>query len=316
MKRRKKGWYAGLLCLLLGTFLLTIQAAAASGTLTLCYPHDGVSFAVYRAAERDSKGGYRLTQAFEDSSVSVLGSGWLDTAATLAAYTARDQIKATATKRTDGGSATFDGLDEGLYLVIGAAFSSGSYTDTPVPFLVEIAGTGTVTVHVKYDREYGGGDAGEDVYASYTVEKVWKHNGEQPRPQSVTAPLMRNGKVYESAVLEEANGWRHTWKDLNTSDVWQITEAEVPEGYTVSVSRSGRNFTVTNTWGTPVDPAEPVNPTVPVDPADSVTPTEPDGPRLPQTGQLWWPVILMLCCGAVMLWRGRSGTGGSGKDET
>ena len=130
MKRRKKGWYAGLLCLLLGTFLLTIQAVAASGTLTLCYPHDGVSFAVYRAAERDPNSGYRLAGDFAGYSVSVPGGGWLDAAATLAAYTARDQIKATATKRTDGGSATFDGLDEGLYLVIGAAFSGGGYTDT------------------------------------------------------------------------------------------------------------------------------------------------------------------------------------------
>ena len=324
MKRRKEGRLAGLLCVLLGVLLLSIQAAAVSNSLILNYPNDGVPFAVYRVADRTPDGVYTLTGEFEDYSVSIPGGSWLDTAATLAAYAARDQIKAAATESTSGGSATFTVLDAGLYLVVGASSASGSYTYTPVPFLVEIAGAEAVTVHVKYDRD-DGGDGG-DPHTSYKVEKVWEGDEESFRPRSVTVQLLRNGKVYESAVLDESNDWTHTWNGLNTGYRWQVTEADVPEGYTVSVSRSGRSFTVTNTWKTPADPTDPVDPVDPVDPTDPVDPVDPvdpndpggpDDPSLPQTGQLWWPVILLLCCGAGLLCSGciMAGKGG-GKDET
>ena len=85
--------------------------------------------------------------------------------------------------------------------------------------------------------------------------------------------LLKNGAVYDTVKLSEENSWRYGWTDLpameNGQPVdWQVTEL-TPEGYTVTVSREGETFLVTNTGHGPQNPGE---------------------PTLPQTGSLWWPV--------------------------
>ena len=65
----------------------------------------------------------------------------------------------------------------------------------------------------------------------------------------------------------------------------------MPEGYTVSISREGITFVITNT----LKPFE--------EPEPTPTPGTPDTPgeNLPQTGVLWWPVPLLAVLGALLL---------------
>ena len=73
---------------------------------------------------------------------------------------------------------------------------------------------------------------------------------------------------------------------------WRVVERDVPDGYTVTVEREGRVFVITNTK--PDDTPEPSE-----SPEPSTSPDEPE--KLPQTGQLWWPVPLLFCAGLIFV---------------
>ncbi|MFQ9705984.1 MAG: Cna B-type domain-containing protein [Limosilactobacillus pontis] len=75
-----------------------------------------------------------------------------------------------------------------------------------------------------------------------TVKKAWNdaNNQDGIRPSSVTANLLANGKVMQTATLTAANDWTATWKNLpvyqNGKQVtYTVAEASVPAGYTSTV---------------------------------------------------------------------------------
>ena len=79
-------------------------------------------------------------------------------------------------------------------------------------------------------------------------------------------------------------------------------EAEVPKGYTVAVTREGDTVVLTNTAKKSGNPDGEVNP-----PSKKPTgkTTDKTSDKLPQTGQLWWPVLVLLFAGAICLLAGR-----------
>ena len=83
------------------------------------------------------------------------------------------------------------------------------------------------------------------------VTKAWQGAGEHP--QSVRAQLYRDGTAYGApATLSAANNWTRLWPGLDKGHAWTVDEADVPEGYTKSVSGDAVNgFTITNTKGAP-----------------------------------------------------------------
>lgn len=101
---------------------------------------------------------------------------------------------------------------------------------------------------------------------SVSVAKVWADGGnaDNMRPDSVTAQLYlvdaQGNQVAvpgKSVELSEANNWAFTWDDLAVSDAdgneisYTVQEANVPEGYTATVSGGMMDgtysFTLTNT---------------------------------------------------------------------
>lgn len=101
---------------------------------------------------------------------------------------------------------------------------------------------------------------------SVSVAKVWADGGnaDSMRPDSATAQLYlvdaQGNQVAvpgKSAELSEANNWAFTWDDLAVSDAdgneisYTVQEANVPEGYTATVSGGmvdgTYSFTLTNT---------------------------------------------------------------------
>ena len=87
-----------------------------------------------------------------------------------------------------------------------------------------------------------------------------------------------------------------TWSGLDDGCTWTVVEKEC-EGYTVRVEREGITFVMTNTYAAEI-PDDPT-PEAPL-PPDPAKPT-PGGPTLPQTGQVWWPVPLLLMTGLLLL---------------
>ncbi len=97
--------------------------------------------------------------------------------------------------------------------------------------------------------------------AQVSASKVWDDNGYPDRPASVTVQLLCNGETYgEPVILSADNNWRHTWTGLNEDLNWSVSEINVPEGYTATVTQNGFDFIITNAMD-----YEPPAPPVPVD---------------------------------------------------
>lgn len=88
--------------------------------------------------------------------------------------------------------------------------------------------------------EPGGG--GSESRISLRVEKRWLGDDPAERPSSVELWLLRDGALWEQVILTEDDHWCRTWNGLEPGHRWQVTEPEVPEGYTVSVSRQRELF--------------------------------------------------------------------------
>ena len=82
---------------------------------------------------------------------------------------------------------------------------------------------------------------------SVSVTKVWQPA--QGHPESVTVQLYRDGIAEGSPlVLDSANNWTHTWKNLNKNNAWTVNELDVPEGYTKTISGNETSgYVITNT---------------------------------------------------------------------
>ena len=317
--KRVNRWARLLFCAALFCALLPTTAAARgvidtdrSLSLTLNYPCSGIEFQIYYVAEVSAYGEYTLTGDFRNDPVTLDQpdqAGWRALAATLDGYVARDQRQPLATGITDSnGQVVFYGLERGMYLVTWQKHTTDGYTYTPEPFLVCVPGLDEVdewiydvTAAPKYDREKEPDQPGDETVRR-RVLKVWKDNGDKTnRPKTVTVLLLRNGEVYDRVILSEANNWSYIWDDLNKEDTWQVVEIDVAGDYTVTVSREGITFVVTNTLSEEIPDEPPPSDLPPREPDEDIPDeTPPQGPVLPQTGVLWWPVPVLACCGMTL----------------
>ena len=360
----RKRVITGCLALLCAVMVLSLPVTAVvagandgNSNLTLHYyianhrrPMAGVTFYAYKVGEYVSgptRGVYmyQATRDFEKAGVNLIGldfragAGILtERAYTLYLYTEAysDEVVPVAKGQTDSeGYLTFENLEPGLYLVWGEQMlvteddgdgETREWTYIPQPFLIPLPFPSLggfdhdVTVDVKYEQFPPPFAMEIDI----SVEKVWNPTGGN-HPNSVTVVLLRNGTVVDEVTLSDENGWSYTWERLDSSIRWEVTEKNVPNGYTVTVDREGYHYTITNKT-TPEEPPPETMPSAPLpsEPLPSETPPPetpppetpppetpppetpppdepPDEPNLPQTGQLWWPVPLLLATGALMI---------------
>ena len=108
-----------------------------------------------------------------------------------------------------------------------------------------------------------------------TVKKEWMDQGNKygRRPTSVIVTLYKDGEASERVILSAANGWTHTWTELDGSFYWSVQES-VPLGYKPYYVTSGGVVTITNMM------------------------------TLIQTGQLNWPIPVLGSLGALMIFFG------------
>ncbi len=271
--------------------------AAETGSITVLFEHKGLpvaeaSFRIYKAAEWNGSA-YKLTGAFSDYPVKTTedpnSDEWKAIASTLSAYAARDEIAPLAAGSTDeNGELRFEGLSDGLYLLVGSSVESGDARLFPQPMLVNMPYTtasGEKDYEVVTEPKYESRKLTEKTLTRSAL-KIWKDKGnEADRPREVTVQLLCDGKIYDEQKLNAANGWSYTWENLDAVYDWQLIEKQVPEDYTVQVTRQKSVFTLTNT-------------------NDNPPPPSPDEPKLPQTGMLWWPVPVLALAGAVSLFFG------------
>ena len=316
MMKIRKAISSLLLCVVCVLALLPVQVFAAGAidpsrdvSLTINYIHDkepiaGVRFDIYRVADVDEYAKFTLTGDFDIYPVQVnnlTSQEWKMLAETLSGYVQRDKLTPLESGTTDeNGKRIFtnyqQGLKAGLYLVIGETLTDDDYTYTTEPFLVslpnldEVSDTWVydVTVEPKHTREEIPPEP-EDRTVERRVLKIWKNDTDTLRPKEITVQLLKDGELYDTVTLNDANNWRYTWEELpeyNADDSkvsWSVVEQE-PDNYTVLTAREGVTFTVTNTYR-----------------SDKPSGGTSDKQKLPLTGILWWPVPVLACGGLVFL---------------
>ena len=287
------------------TVVSVLAADQTRGSISLECPAEGMELSLYRVADYEDS--FTLTGKFQNYQVSLDQKdqdSWKGAARTLADYIGRDGIDADAvTKSGSDRSARFEDLSRGLYLVSGKEIEvqeNGKIRIyTPQASLVALPDSAQENpynrdVFLKYDDR-------EKQEASSTrvhVLKVWKQDREEKRPASVQVELLQTdskGKttVVDRQILNQENQWSYTWEDLSSQASWSVTERNVPSGYTVSTSQQGSTVVLTNTAEEPGGAG------------DSGNDSENTGQKLPQTGQLWWPVPLLMLVGVMCLLAGK-----------
>ncbi len=245
----------------------------------------GLSVQLYRVATVSSDVKFRLTGEFAKYNVTVnnlTSRGWGALAGTLAGYAAADRLTTRYTGKTDQeGIVYFGDLPTGLYLVTASYYTLDGVPYQAQPFLACLPNRDE---NGQWLYDVKAGPKNEVLTEDQRlVQKVWRDNGQTSRrPDKITVQLLKNGEIYDTATLSEANGWRYQWDKLEVNAQWQIVEQDVPEGYTVLVEQQGPVFMMTNTR-TPDSPDNPPgNPDNPPDNPDNPgTPTNPGNPDNP-----------------------------------
>ncbi len=109
------------------------------------------------------------------------------------------------------------------------------------------------------------------------VRKLWRNDQKDCRPKSVTVELLGNGLPADSAVLTQDNNWCCTFQNLPKEICWTVREKDIPAGYECTVEGPDQQegvptITIINTKKAPFVP-------------------------LIQTGQLLWPIPLLILAG-------------------
>lgn len=223
----------------------------------------GCTIQLFHVAEVSSENGnlvYRFTKDFSNCGISLDDLNAEGLAEHLEGFAVVQGLTGTMKNTDRDGNVTFRGLNVGLYLVTqyGAVAEYFPFT----PFLVAIPTTNAEGTGWIYDI-----DASPKAqprpeppvfHTKLTVKKVWEGAGIR-HPESVEVCLLRNGRIYDTVVLNDKNSWKYTWHTLDTGFRWSIMELNVPTGYTAHYESVGTTATITNIAGQepPVVPETP-----------------------------------------------------------
>lgn len=265
----KKGIYfifISLLCCLLPT---TLFAKSDLMDLDVSCPVSDMKVSLYRVADEN----YKLTGVFSNYSVD-LKQDVQGAANALENRILMDGIEADAYAASDSsGKASFSGLESGIYLVVGKEVESNGVFYMPQVSLVSLSGD--LSVDLKYETS--------NKASRIHVLKVWKKDNKKSRPKSIEVCLLRSdGIVVDKVILNSDNQWSYTWDSLSTLYTYSVMETSVPSGYKESCFREKDSVVLTNT-GSYTDKKK-----------------EKKDDELAFTGQLWWPVPVLLFVGLVL----------------
>lgn len=255
----------------------------------------GAKFALYLVATFDANGEITVTEDFDRFNLDIRGENdevWNQLIPVLEGWVNSSGINSADSGETDeNGILLFPTgerkLTQGLYLVVGQTHTQEKMVYTPSSFLVTLprrsAEDGSWDYDVVVAPKFEAHPEKEETI-SRKVLKVWQDTGyENLRPMQITVYLFKDGSVYDTVVLSVENGWSHTWEGLDPNAKWTIAENAMKD-YAVSIVREGITFVITNRY------------------ADAPPPTTaPGGGKLPQTGQLWWPVPVLFAVGLALI---------------
>ncbi len=291
------------------------HAADAEGSMTLiCQKDDfkleGLEWDLYHVGSRD---GDRFVLEGDFSEYPVIIDDFSESAMNASAKTLEnfailDKISPIANGFTDSdGVLVFDGLEEGLYLLSGHILHVDDTIYVPSTMLFEINRTDASLDWNAYPKFVYRTMSSNEV--QYTVKKVWLNEDGEPydTTTSITVELYRDRELYDSVVLNAENNWTYQWLGLDQYE-WRVREVEIPEGFTVAYESNETQYLIVNTFHgiTTTDIVTTTSTTSTTETTTTSTDTTlittaTSGEKLPQTGQLWWPVIVLGLLGLILV---------------
>ncbi|WP_026528536.1 Cna B-type domain-containing protein [Butyrivibrio sp. VCD2006] len=168
----------------------------------------------------------------------------------------------------------------------------------------------------------------------FNVYKQWVDEGASDRPTSISVNIFCDGTLLETVQLSGDNNWQYSWR-YERGHNFSVEEVLNSNLYTPSVSRNANSFVIVNTRNPETPETPPDKPKKPKKPKNPESPKNPDNPspepesneeypdvlgairdfigelpevlgarRLPQTGQLWWPIPILAILGIVLIFLG------------
>lgn len=267
-------------------------------------------------------------------------SEMLDVANTLENYAILDAIPPLNNGTTnEDGTVIFADLESGLYLLSGKSVIIDDKKYIPSAILVEVEENSEVAFQLTSYPKFTVNTISNTVI-EYTVKKIWLNDDDdlENRPSDIVVELYQNGELAQTVSLNDDNEWSYSWKSLD-SDQWYVKEVEIPKNYMViyrtdevvylivNTHEDGGDFTDTNsntsmgsnnsdsdfntTTASVSDSSnsDEASSKVTTDSTDNSkssntsnnTTTNNDIDKLPQTGQLWWPVPILTVSGLVLI---------------
>ena len=281
-------------------FLLLPMQALAAGSIDLGHAHSltvtavyaqnpisGMQFDAYLISTVDECGELTVIDRYRDFADDLdirgkNGDSWRAMAQTLAREIMLDDtLKPSRSAVTDAdGVAKYADIPMGLFLIMGGGAEKDGYVYSTSPFFVMLPEQDLSSNTWNYDVVANAKPGQEPAKEDYEVIKVWKDDcHKDQRPQSITINLICDGEVFDTIALPHNGAWSYTWKDLESNHQWTVTEKKEDGYQDPDVQQEGNTFIVTNTCDKPTPP------------------TLPGKPSLPQTGQLWWPVPVLITAG-------------------
>ena len=229
---------------------------------------NGVTVYLCQVAELNNNG-YYPTTAFEGSGISI--SGLINSPDESSAKSVTDYIKSNQIEvlslESKNGIARFSDLALGIWVVFCAEDSK--YTFNPYIVFLPFESGGKLYYEVSSVPKIE--DSNPNEINIYVVKK-WddKNNAAKKRPDSVNIQLLNGSEIVSTAKLSESNGWSHTFTGVSKDGNYSVKEKKV-ENYTAQYNGDALGgFIVTNSY---------------------------NGEKLPQTGQLWWPIVIISVAG-------------------
>lgn len=293
MMRRIQKAFAVLLCLLvlLSTLILPAQAAGELNSsqkvrLTVCHIYDekplkNVAIKIYRVANMNADGVLEARSAYKSLLEEALRtddtSVWEEAAEMLEDKVPWSNVASVTTDKN--GKAVFENLTPGLYLIKSTRKATSTYIYSSSAALVtlpqktEDGWNYSATVYTK--------NSVEPAIKDIKVVKVWEDSCHpERRPKSITINLLCDGELYDTVTLPYRGKWEYTWKDRDADHDWTVEEERVTGYKNPVVKVKNGIITVTNTCNRP---------------------GKHYNSRIPQTGQLWWPVPVLMALGLLLL---------------
>lgn len=256
-------------------FALPCFAATENGSINVTLEDknknkiNDVTVYLCQVAELNNNG-YYPTTVFESSGISISGlinSPDESSAKSVIDYIKNNQINLLSAV-SENGNATFSNLDLGIWVVF--CDEDSKYTFNPYIVFLPYESNGKLYYEVSSTPKIE--DSTPNEISIYVIKK-WddKNNAAKKRPDSVKVELLNGSEVISTAELSESNGWAHTFTGISKEGNYSVREKTVAN-YKANYSGDVTNgFVVTNTY---------------------------NGEKLPQTGQYWWPIILIAIAGA------------------